>query len=345
MKTVARLTPDMEFSEAFAVWIAGRTLKHGFLVTDARYISKRTEWDYRQYARALERFFVGVPLQSITFGNLYAYHVARAYNEDQHWTRQAGANRIRKEIGMLIRMLRSAGVWTEEMGEKFERLAVVESDVQRAMSPDEQQRFLNTAVSRDDWALIHQYAIVALQTTMSTNELRGLLIGDVRLQQGIVQVRVKTSKNKYRIRSIPLESREVVWAFESLIWRARELGAGGPHHYLFPFRVSPTEFDPTRPMTSSGLKKRWAQVRVAAGLPWLRPYDLRHTAITRLAEAGVSISVMMSMAGHMSVKMQQHYTQVSMMAKRKAVASTWKDGMPQAYRRPVSFRELQLQNN
>jgi integrase len=53
------------------------------------------------------------------------------------------------------------------------------------------------------------------------------------------------------------------------------------------------------------------------GLNWLRPYDLRHTAITRMAEAGVPIHVIMSFAGHMSAKMQLHYTSISMASKRE----------------------------
>ena len=92
-----------------------------------------------------------------------------------------------------------------------------------------------------------------------------------------------------------------------------------------PYMLRRHEYDPTQPMSDSGLKKRWEEVRTAAGLEWLRPYDLRHTAITRMAEAGVPIQVIMSFAGHVSLKMQQHYTTISGMAKRKAAATVWAD--------------------
>ena len=81
-------------------------------------------------------------------------------------------------------------------------------------------------------------------------------------------------------------------------------------------------------MSDTGIYKRWDEVRVAAGLPWLRPYDLRHSAITRLAEKGTPIAVIMAFAGHVSLRMQQHYTQISQMAMRKHVASTWSSGVP-----------------
>jgi integrase len=64
-------------------------------------------------------------------------------------------------------------------------------------------------------------------------------------------------------------------------------------------------------------------VRAAAGLDWLRPYDLRHTGLTRMAEAGVPIHVMMAYAGHMTRRSQQHYVTVGMMAKRKWATATW----------------------
>ena len=111
--------------------------------------------------------------------------------------------------------------------------------------------------------------------------------------------------------------------------RAMNLAGGMPHHYLFPYgRNGGHSYDPSRPMSDSGLKKLWHEVRTEAGMPWLRPYDLRHTAITRLAEDGTSISTIMSLAGHISRKMQQHYTTISMSAKRKSVASTWSAGVP-----------------
>jgi hypothetical protein len=76
-------------------------------------------------------------------------------------------------------------------------------------------------------------------------------------------------------------------------------------------------------MSNSGMRKAWEAVRQAADVPWLRVHDLRHTAITRMAEAGVPIPVILSMAGHISTRMQQHYTAVSEFAKRCAVEAAF----------------------
>jgi integrase len=245
------------------------------------------------------------------------------------WTRECGANRIRKEVSMLLRMLRAAGCWGDEKSENFEPLPTVESDIPRALSHDEQKLWLHTGASRDDFSFIYQYSVAALQTCMSTNEFRALRIGDVSLQQGVVTVRSEGAKNKYRMRTIPLETPEVNCAFDALIWRAKKLGASGPQHYVFPYGGRGGYcYDPCQPMSDSGLRKPWQAVREASRIDWLRPYDLRHTAITRLAESGTPIAVMMAFAGHISPKMQRHYTWISVMSMRKHAASTWTASVP-----------------
>ena len=298
--------------------------------SNARYISPRTEWDYRQYARALAKFFGELPLEEIHVGHFREYHRGRAFCDHAiaHWDKPAGANRIRKEIGLLVRVMKVAGAWTEEHEKFFEPLAPVHNDVGRAMNLEEQDRFLRIAASRERWALIYWYSVLALQTTASTNELRGLRHADINLEQRVIQVRSATAKNKFRIRTIPIETKLGLWCLERLIERAHHLGSRMPHHFLFPLRLSRKRFDPVESMSDSGLKKLWSEVREAAALEWVRPYDLRHTGLTRMAEAGVPVHVMMAFAGHVSMKMQMHYTAITMAAKRSWIQSAWPEEMP-----------------
>jgi integrase len=51
----------------------------------------------------------------------------------------------------------------------------------------------------------------------------------------------------------------------------------------------------------------------------LRFHDLRHQAITEMAEAGASDATLMGVAGHRSRRMLEHYSHVRMAAKRKAL--------------------------
>src|SRR6185369_2018388 len=66
-------------------------------------------------------------------------------------------------------------------------------------------------------------------------------------------------------------------------------------------------------------RSAWRSLRKAAGLPGLRFHDLRHHAITELAESQTSDSTIMSIAGHVSREMLEHYSHVRMGAKRQAV--------------------------
>jgi len=326
----APLTPQLTFAAAFELWIARRIIDHAGVWSNARYIAPRTERDLRQYARAVGRFLGDLRLEEIHAGHLREYQRARAVCDKTagDWDAPAGANLIRKEVQMVKRVLAASGAWTTHLDEAWEPLQAVYADVPRAMGPEEQHRFLHLAASRVEWQMVYCYALVALQTTASTNELRALRIGDIFLAQGTIQIRSEGAKNRFRVRTIPLQTEDVHWALERLLDRARELGAASPHHYLFPFRLTRGQYDPLRPMTVWGLRRPWYEIRSAAGLGWLRPYDLRHTAITRMAEAGVPIQVIMSFAGHMSQRMQLHYTSISMAAKREWASRTWSEGLP-----------------
>jgi integrase len=65
----------------------------------------------------------------------------------------------------------------------------------------------------------------------------------------------------------------------------------------------------------------WRNLTRKANLKGLRFHDLRHHCITKLAEAGVPDQTLMSIAGHVSRQMLEHYSHIRMEAKRDAVAS------------------------
>jgi hypothetical protein len=56
-------------------------------------------------------------------------------------------------------------------------------------------------------------------------------------------------------------------------------------------------------------------------LKGFRFHDLRHQAITELAEAKASDATLQALAGHLSRKMMEHYSHIRMEAKKAAVAT------------------------
>lgn len=310
----AHFHAKLTFAQAAERWINSRTIS---TLGRARYISPRTLSDLQQYIRALNRKFGEVELRKIHIGLLREYQVERSET--------CGPNKINQELGTLVRIMKRAGAWKPKLAQCYERLQREEADIARAMTPEEQKKFLDVASSREEWSFVYHYSLLALATSASNCEMRGLRIGDINLYSRVLHIRREFAKNRHRIRTIPMHD-EAVWAATRLIERAHALGARAPHHHLMPFRVAPNAWDLDRPMSNSGIRKAWDAVRKAAEVPWLRIHDLRHTAITRMAEAGVPIPVILSMAGHISTRMQQHYTAVSEPAKRCAVEAARSGG-------------------
>ena len=62
--------------------------------------------------------------------------------------------------------------------------------------------------------------------------------------------------------------------------------------------------------------------KIKSPLAGLRFHDLRHTAITKLAESQASDQTIMAMAGHVSHQMLERYSHIRKAAKRSALDAT-----------------------
>lgn len=294
-----KLDGELPFKKAAAKWLAReRIINEG--------LAPRTLRDLAEYINCLsEVMFAKIPLNQIHLGHIGTFRTERLL--------MCGPERVNKEVSILIRIKQAADCWTEEMRKLYRPLDQPASDIPRALTPDEQSLWLE-ATDCERLRLIHWYTVAALATCASTNEMRGLQLCDPNLSQRIVMVRWRSAKNPHRQRTIPIRQWAIP-AFEWLIARAVSLGATQPEHHLFPFFLPTRDYDPTRPMGDSGLKKLWNEAREITGLGW-RPYDTRHTGCTRLAEAGVPAPVIMSYAGHFSQRMYQHYQHISEQAQK-----------------------------
>lgn len=349
--TLARISPGLLFSEAAALWLQSRSFNAVPGSVSARYIRKTTEVSYAQYVGSLNLFFSELRLEQIHLGHLRAYQEARVTGAAPFIRKRrpnknvvaapcpASPKKANQELSILKMILRRAGCWTPEMDEFYEPFSVDQSEVPRALTPKEQLRWLDVSLLKPRWHLVYWYSVLAFETSMSTNEIRSLRIGDVNLQHRILTIGAVGSKNRYRQRTIPLHTASVLWATEQLLARAEDLGAVHPQHFLFPFRRPPAPFNPELPMTVSGMKRLWEEVRSASGIKWFRPYDTRHTAITRWAEGGIPAETIRAMAGHVSDRMMRHYTHISDTAKRRAFEALPKIG-PASVRAPFYVDQL-----
>lgn len=320
----SKILRSMSFTEASALFLGSCTAP----VTkgDLRYIKPRTFQDYQQNIKKLSVFFHSLPLKEIHVGHFAEYQRRRSTGEG--FTRSfgkrveispAGPTKINQELAVLERIMRMAGAWTKDLECYYHRLQVTDSDIERALSEQEQEHFLTVASSKSEWHTVWWYSQVAVHLTFSTDEMRTIRIGDISLSNQIISVNRRFGKNRFRRRVIPICDGACMWAIQRLIERARDLCGAEPHHFLFPGRRVRNSFDPHRPMSSTGMRKQFEAVREAAGVPWFCLNGWRHTAITRLAEAGVPIATIMQRSGHVTAKMSDHYTHISAQAQRTAI--------------------------
>ena len=87
-------------------------------------------------------------------------------------------------------------------------------------------------------------------------------------------------------------------------WFTQRFGETKPEYFPIPF-AKPKPNDPTRPITD--LSGSWSALRERAGVK-CRLHDLRHTAATKMCEAGVPDSTMLARMGHMSRAMLERYS-------------------------------------
>ena len=240
------LSAEDSFNQAAEKYLNLRSIATTPGAISARYVRPNTTRDYVSKLGSISMFFGGMKLRDIRWFNMRAYQQARVAG-DPVFTRKRRPHeepsfgpvkpqQANQEMAMLKRILQKAGSWTQEDDQYFEYLQEDESDTQRALKPDEQLRWLDVCRLKSRWQLIYWWSMVAFDSLMSTNELRGLRIADINLQQRMVRVPWAASKNKYRHRDIPIENPEVIWAFDRLLERAGSLGACQPIHYLLPFK-------------------------------------------------------------------------------------------------------------
>lgn len=323
------ITAEMCFTEAARIWLANFELPFADTTTAtvARYVKATTLISYRQYCESLALFFGGMPLGKIHHGNVREFQRARMTGAEPFIRRRrphespmsspVRAKKVNQEFGVLRRIMLDGGAWPIEMERACKRLVEEESEQQRALEPDQQVLWLTTAASRERWNVVHWYSVLGIGCTMSTNELRYLRVGDINLFHRTIAVAGEGVKCKGRKRMIALLTADELWAAEKLLERAAECGCNSPRHYVFPFRIKKYDWVPTRPMSTSGLKREWGEVREETGLAWFRQYDLRHTGGTRLAEDGWRPAQIKARMGHLTDEMNEHYTHVGESAQRR----------------------------
>jgi integrase len=216
-------------------------------------------------------------------------------------------------------------------------------DIGRAITPEEESALLQACGKSRSRSLI-PFVTLAIETAARYGVIRTLQWGSVDLENRCLQWgKDKTASGTGRV--IPLSQR----AMAALTFWATHFPERRPQDYVFPaerygaagdqFCAKAYNVDPSRPIGS--IKEAWEGARVRAGrilkgdtevpdseekIPALacRFHDLRHTAVSRMLNAGIPIAKVAKIAGWSPatmVRMAARYGHFSLNELRGAVES------------------------
>lgn len=300
---------QLPFAAAAPLWLDSRSR-----------IAERTRSDYQEHFRRLLPFFGALLLHEVRIGHVNEYRAQRRRQIAARSKRNPdnpGASRINHEISTLQQILKRARCWAK-IAPWYEPYPQPKTSPGIALEPAQEERLFRVARSRKRWKVAYCCALISANTAAGPGEIRGLQLKDVNLVDRALYIR-EGAKNKFRERGIPLNE-DALWAARQLVERATEMGATEPEHYLLPHRAAALGGKPDPCHPSGGWRTAWCALRKAAGLLTLRPYDLRHHAITRMLEhPEISERTVIELAGHVSGKMLARYSHLRAAARREAV--------------------------
>lgn len=165
----------------------------------------------------------------------------------------------------------------------------------RVLSYEEEKRLL-TALN--DNALVKHIVIIALNTGLRRGEIFNMRWQDIDFGRNSILIHESKAGKK---RFVPMNS--TVRTLVKTLSVSTE--------FVFPSpRTGRKLFD---------IKKSFRRAVDSAGIPNFRFHDLRHTAATRMADAGADPFTLARILGHSSIQMTARYTHATDKAIRKAV--------------------------
>jgi len=165
----------------------------------------------------------------------------------------------------------------------------------RRLTKDEQKR-LWSAVNAYSNPMFRWIVKIALETGMRLSEITTLRISQVDLDRRIV--RLEHTKNSTP-RTVPLTIQASQAFTEALDHPIR------PPETDLIFFGEPGKDGKRRPYL---FDKAWTDAKATAGLTDFRFHDLRHEAVSRFVEAGLSDQEVSAISGHKSMQMLKRYT-------------------------------------
>jgi integrase len=299
-------------------------------------VSPRMVAYWTEQARPLAKHFGELKLKRITVDHLTEY---------QHARLDAGRapKTINGEISVLRQLLKHAKLWYRF--EDYEPVSNTKPPVGRALTEDEQARLFVLAQSRSSWLYAYTAAVLGSYCGMRPCEIKALQWKDVDFASSVLEIRRSKTPAGWRSPTLNTVCKDTLAQLHA---KAVLINAADSEHFVFPWHGRERTIDPTKPITS--WRSAWRSIRRRAarndegeviypGLEGVRFYDLRHTAVTTLAEKGVPDLTIMAQVGHVSPQMLKTYSHIRRQALNVAAAA-----LEPAFLKPSTPAEVELVN-
>lgn len=256
----------------------------------------------RKRSTALVNFFGKYSLAAITPDMVATFRDRRLSGDDRcvdGVPQPRAANTVRLELA-LMGHLYNVAIKEWGLGLAYNPVANVRrpspgAGRNRRLSPAEEAALLE-AVDAHSNPMLRWIVRIAIETGMRSSEITSLKRSQVDLSRRVV--RLLETKNT-QPRTVPLTAQAAQVFREALTHPVRPLDTD------LIFYGEPGKDGKRRPYN---FNKVWLGIKARLGIEGLRFHDLRHEAVSRLVEAGLSDQEVAAISGHKSMQMLKRYT-------------------------------------
>jgi integrase len=249
----------------------------------------RDEYSFKQ----LDKSFAGRSLKEITPKLISEY-------KDRRRAEKVTEGTLAKELQLLRNALNIAmreWEWIEATPFLKVKIETPKNAKERYLTQAEEKKLLDSC---PDW--LKEIVAFAINTGMRRNEILTLKWPQVDLDHRVITLLITKNKEK---RGIPLNER-VFQLLKGKMSRRKNSG------YVFPSKVG-------NQISPNNLERAFRKARTSAGLMDVRIHDLRHTAASRMAQAGIDIYKVGTILGHKDVRMTKRYAHLNVECLREGV--------------------------
>lgn len=235
----------------------------------------------RHTFKQLDKAFAGMKLKEITPEKISDY-------KDRRLKEGIAVSTLAKELMILRSAFKIAMLeWEWIDVTPFLKLSIESSDnkIERYLTPEEEEKLVSEC---PDW--LKDIVVFAINTGMRRGEILTLKWPQVDLDRRVLTLLVTKNKKK---RGVPINA-----VVQELL--RRKVSKRTDSDYVFPSEAG-TLIDP------HNLERAFRSARKAAKLLDLRFHDLRHTAASRMAQAGVEIYTIAKILGHETLSVTTRY--------------------------------------